>query len=105
MKDTPKSGKRTTGNQKPVAKFTDEERAAMKDRVQELKASPRRGPRADDADEESAVLAKLAEMPEGGFRLVRADRVPIGVAQRVELATLQHPHALDCDGSLPHHWP
>ncbi len=36
--------------------FTDEERAAMKDRVQELKA--------DKADGESAVLAKIAKMAE-----------------------------------------
>ncbi len=58
MKDTQKSAKSTT------AGFTDEERAAMKERVQELKASARRGPRADKADGESAVLAKIAEMPE-----------------------------------------
>ena len=36
--------------------FTDEERAAMKERVQELKTGK--------ADGESAVLAKIAEMPE-----------------------------------------
>src|SRR6516165_3395361 len=44
--------------------FTDEERAAMKERVQELKAAARPGTRADKADGESAVLAKIAEMPE-----------------------------------------
>ena len=44
--------------------FTNEERAAMKERAQELKAAARRGPRADKADEETAVLAKIAEMPE-----------------------------------------
>jgi uncharacterized protein YdhG (YjbR/CyaY superfamily) len=44
--------------------FTDEERGAMKDRARELKAATRRGTRADKADEESAVLAKIAEMPE-----------------------------------------
>lgn len=43
--------------------FTAEERAAMKERAQELKAE-RRGGRANKADAESAVLAKLAEMPE-----------------------------------------
>src|SRR4030081_992515 len=58
MKDKQKSAKSTT------ARFTDEERGAMKERVQELKASARRGPRADKADGESAVLAKIAEMPE-----------------------------------------
>src|SRR5215213_2495893 len=44
--------------------FTDEERAAMKERAQEVKAEARRGPRADKAGGESAVLAKIAEMPE-----------------------------------------
>ena len=44
--------------------FTDEERAAMRERVQELKAAVRRGPRGGKADEESAVLAKIAAMPE-----------------------------------------
>ncbi|MDP9247394.1 MAG: DUF1801 domain-containing protein, partial [Candidatus Dormibacteraeota bacterium] len=42
----------------------DEERAAMKERAQELKTAARRGPRADKADGESAVLAKIAEMLE-----------------------------------------
>ena len=42
--------------------FTDEERAAMKERAQELKAEGRRGKR--KADGESDVLAKIAEMPE-----------------------------------------
>src|SRR5438445_9558331 len=44
--------------------FTDEERAAMKEHAQELKAAARRGSRADKADGESDVLAKIAEMPE-----------------------------------------
>ena len=44
--------------------FTDEERAAMKERAQELKAEARRGQRAVKADGESDVLAKIAEMPE-----------------------------------------
>ncbi len=43
--------------------FTDGERAAAKERVQELKAAARRGPRAGEADGESDVLAKIAEMP------------------------------------------
>lgn len=39
--------------------FTDEERSAMKERAAELKAATRRG---KEADEEDAVLAKIAEM-------------------------------------------
>ena len=55
---------RRPAKEKAVKGFTDEERAAMKERAQELKAGARRGPRADTADAESAVLAKIAEMPE-----------------------------------------
>jgi uncharacterized protein YdhG (YjbR/CyaY superfamily) len=36
----------------------------MKERAQELKAEGRRGPRADKADGERAVLAKIAELPQ-----------------------------------------
>src|ERR671919_462040 len=63
-KATQKSAKSTTASGKTSKGFTDEERAAMKERAQELKAAARRGPRADKADGESAVLAKIAEMPE-----------------------------------------
>jgi uncharacterized protein YdhG (YjbR/CyaY superfamily) len=62
MKDTQKSAKSTTD--KASKGFTDEEPAAMRERGQELKAAARRGPRAGKADGESAVLAKIAEMPE-----------------------------------------
>jgi uncharacterized protein YdhG (YjbR/CyaY superfamily) len=63
-KSTQKSGKTNTGTGKKFKGFTDEERAAMKERAQELKAEARRGPRADKADGEDPVLAKIAEMPE-----------------------------------------
>jgi uncharacterized protein YdhG (YjbR/CyaY superfamily) len=63
-KDTQKSAKRTTAVDKTSEGWTDEERAAMKQRGQELKAEARRGPRAGKADAESDVLAKIAEMPE-----------------------------------------
>src|SRR6266704_43741 len=62
--DTQKSAKSATVTGKAVKGFTDEERAAMKERAQELKAEARRGPRAGKADGESDVLAKIAEMPE-----------------------------------------
>src|SRR5215210_281823 len=54
-KSTKKSTKRTAD--KPTKGFTAEERAAMKERAQELKAEARK------ADGESALLAKIAEMP------------------------------------------
>jgi len=56
-KATQKSAKSTTAIGKRFSGFTDEERGAMKARVQEMKAS------ADKADGESAVLAKIAELP------------------------------------------
>src|SRR5207249_11825488 len=60
--DTQKSAKSATVTSKAGKGFTDEERAAMKERAQELKAQARRGPRAKKADAESDVLAKIAEM-------------------------------------------
>ncbi|HEV8155144.1 MAG TPA: DUF1801 domain-containing protein [Gaiellales bacterium] len=44
--------------------FTDDERAAMRERAQEAKSAARRGSRATQADGESDVLAKIAEMPD-----------------------------------------
>src|SRR3972149_4673041 len=61
-KATQKSAKSTTAIGKKVKGFTDEERAAMKERAQELKAEARADK--DKAEGESAVLAKIAEMPE-----------------------------------------
>jgi len=64
MKDTQKSAKSTTAKNKTSGAFTDEERAAMKERAREERATARRGPRAAKADGESDVLAKIAEMRE-----------------------------------------
>ncbi len=44
--------------------FTEDERAAMRERAQELKAAARRGARSSKADGESDLLTKIAEMPE-----------------------------------------
>jgi len=63
-KETQKAAKTTTGTNKKSKGFTAEERAAMKERAQELKTEARRGRRADAADGERDVLAKIAEMPE-----------------------------------------
>jgi uncharacterized protein YdhG (YjbR/CyaY superfamily) len=54
MTDKPKTIKSTT--------FTDDEKAAMKERAKEQKAEARRG--AARADGEKDVLAKIAEMPD-----------------------------------------
>ena len=61
-KETKKSAKSTTAINKKSKGFTDEERAAMKERAQELKAEARANK--DKAEGESAVLAKIAEMQE-----------------------------------------
>ena len=55
-KDTRKSAKRPTAIDKKSEGFTNEERAAMKERVREMKAG--------GGDGESAVLAKIAGMRE-----------------------------------------
>ena len=63
-KGTAKSPKTATATGKKSKGFTDEERAAMREHVQELKAAAGRGSRAGEPDGESAVLAKIAEMQE-----------------------------------------
>jgi uncharacterized protein YdhG (YjbR/CyaY superfamily) len=69
MSDAQKSSpKKATKSKAP--QFTDEEKAAMKERAKELKAEAARG---KDADAENEVLAKIAEVPE-------ADRV---IAERI----------------------
>ena len=45
-KDTRTSTRRTTETGEAARRFTDEERAAMKERARELRAEARRGPRA-----------------------------------------------------------
>jgi uncharacterized protein YdhG (YjbR/CyaY superfamily) len=73
MKDTQKPTKDTTARDKAPDRFTDEERAAIQERVKEQKTASRRGSRADKADGEGDLLAKIAEMP--GPDRVMAERV------------------------------
>ena len=61
-KDTQNSAESTTAINKKSKGFTDEERAAMKARAQELKAEARADK--DKAEGESAVLAAIAAMQE-----------------------------------------
>ena len=58
MKAKQKSATSTTAKKKRYEGFTDEERAAMKDRVEEQKVAARK------AEGESDLLAKIAELPE-----------------------------------------
>ncbi len=60
MTDTKKFAKRTAVDDTANEGFTPEERAAMKERARELKATRSR---AGKADGESDLLAKIAEMP------------------------------------------
>jgi len=55
-------GKSTTASGKTSKGFTEEEKAAMKERAKELKAEARASK--DKAEGESAVLAAIAAMPE-----------------------------------------
>jgi uncharacterized protein YdhG (YjbR/CyaY superfamily) len=64
MENTQKSAKSTRVTEEKFEGFTAEERAAMKEHAQELKASARRRSRGKEADEEGALLAKIAEMAE-----------------------------------------
>ena len=58
MNSTTKSAKTTTATKKRYEGFTDEEKAAIMDRVQERKIAARQ------AEGESDLLAKIAELPE-----------------------------------------
>jgi uncharacterized protein YdhG (YjbR/CyaY superfamily) len=60
-KGTQKPAKRTSVARRAVTGFTDEEKGAMQARVKELQTAARRG--ADKADEERAVIEKIATMP------------------------------------------
>ena len=59
-----KSAKSAAVPGKAVKGFTDEERAAMKERARELKAEASRASRTKKPDGEGDVLARIAEMPE-----------------------------------------
>jgi uncharacterized protein YdhG (YjbR/CyaY superfamily) len=68
-KDARQPARKTTAASKTSAGFTDEERAAMKERAKEVTSEARRGSRAKKADGASDVLAKIAEM-EGPDRAI-----------------------------------
>lgn len=70
MSTTKKASKRAAGRDTGSAGFTDEERAAMRERAKEAKAEKRGG---KGADREADLLEKIAEMPD-------ADRV---MAERI----------------------
>src|SRR5262245_40885086 len=63
-KSTRRAATRTTPTDKTSTAFTDDERAAMRERARELKAEARRGSAGGKADGESDVLVKIAEMNE-----------------------------------------
>jgi uncharacterized protein YdhG (YjbR/CyaY superfamily) len=71
MTDAQKPTKSATAVDEPVEGWTDDERAAIKERAKEMKAEARS--RADKADGERDVLAKIAEMPESDR--VMAERI------------------------------
>jgi uncharacterized protein YdhG (YjbR/CyaY superfamily) len=79
---------RSTKNSENTAseQWTDEERAAMKERAKEVKASARRGTKADKAaQDEAAVLAKIAEMQDSDRAMAERIHAVVG-ASAPELA-------------------
>jgi uncharacterized protein YdhG (YjbR/CyaY superfamily) len=64
-----------TGSKRTTTKastgFTDEERAAMRERVKEMKTAERKGSRASKTNGESDVRAKIAEMPKADRALAK----------------------------------
>ena len=77
-KPAKKPTKSTGPGGEKAKEFSDEERAAMKERARELEAEARRGARADEG--EKALLAKVAEMP-------KPDRV---LAERLHAIVKSH---------------
>ncbi len=69
QKDTQKSAKSTAANNKKSRGFTDEEKAAMRNRAQELKAEARADK--NKAEGESAALAAIAAMQEPDRSMAR----------------------------------
>jgi predicted DNA binding CopG/RHH family protein len=63
QKGTQESSRRAAAG-KQARGFTDEERGAMRERLEEVKAESRRGPQAGKAEGESAVLEKIAALQE-----------------------------------------
>ena len=61
MQKAPRS---TTATGKKPKGFTDEERAAIREHLQELKADTRRSRRVGEGDGENDVLAKIAALPQ-----------------------------------------
>ena len=63
MTTAKKPGNGASSGDEQAGSFSADERAAMKERAQELKQERRRG-RASRADQERAVLEKIAELPD-----------------------------------------
>ena len=61
-KGAPRTAKSTAASRTTSAAFSEEERAAMRERAKELKAEARRSSGTAKVDGESDVLAKIAEM-------------------------------------------
>ncbi|MFI6659211.1 iron chaperone [Streptomyces sp. NPDC050523] len=74
MAQARKAAASSTATARKSEGFTPEERAAMKERAKEVRASARRTSRADKAaEDEAAVLAKIAEMQDSDR--VMAERI------------------------------
>lgn len=63
-KKSAKKGEPMSASAAAGAAFNEVERAAMRERVKEMRAAARRAPRGNAADGESALLEKIAAMPD-----------------------------------------
>jgi uncharacterized protein YdhG (YjbR/CyaY superfamily) len=64
MKSTQRSAKRIASDSQADEEWTADERAAVQERVKEMKAARKRSARGEEPGAESEVLAKIAEMTE-----------------------------------------
>src|SRR5579859_687209 len=94
-----------TETKKRATAFSADERAAMKDHSQELKAAARRGSKASKADGEADLLAKIAEMTPADKELAeRLHAIIMATAPDLEPKTWYGMPAYAKDGALVCHF-
>ncbi len=99
MAATKKTAKKTTTKRTSASGFTAAERAAMKERAEELKATGRGGKK--KAEEAEACLAKIAEMPDSDRRMAeRIHAIVTSVAPELDSKTWYGMPAYAKDGKI-----
>jgi uncharacterized protein YdhG (YjbR/CyaY superfamily) len=97
----PETRKAATRTAKTSAGFTDDEKAAMRERSREVAAARRRGPSASAADGEADLKAKVAAMPPADRAMAeRLDAMVKAVAPDLVPRTYYGMPAYARDGSV-----